>query len=202
MEIRASSDRIYSAEADNPNPTAVNCKQQLDFLNEEDKITQLDDQMETPDRNVSQKRSTLETDQELERMMSKLERLSVVDLATKDRIADLFQEMQRIAQYLDQHNPHNDHWRTVLTQRRKQFEEILDDIDCWAPPEPESEPEPTEEEIHARLNWTAFYEDRCLTHLSEKEGSRWFPKKPKRKASEQGVRRNEQSVILQPSERS
>ena len=183
MKARTSSDRIYNAEADNFNSTAVNCKQRLDFLNEEDKITQIDDRMkETSDHNVSQKRSTLKADQELKKMMSKLERLSVVDLATKDRIADLFQEMQRIAQYLDQHNPHNDHWRTVFTQRRKQFEKILDDIDYCTPPESESEP--TEEEIHTKLNWTACYEDRCLIHLSKKERSRWFPKKPKRKASE------------------
>ena len=185
MEARTSSDRAYSAKADNHNPTVVNWKQRLDFLTEKDKITQVDDQTEeTPDSTVSQEISTLEVDQELEKMMSKLERFSVVDLATKDRIADLFQEMQRIAQYLEQHDPHNDHWRRVFTQRRKRFQEILDGIDYWTPSE--SEPEPTEEEIHARLNWTACYEDRCLIHLSKKEGSGWFPKKPKRKASARG----------------
>ena len=110
MKIKISSDRIYNAETDNLNSTAVNCKQQLDFLNEKNKIIQFDDQMEeTSDRNVSQKKLILKTDQELKKMMSKLKRLNVVDLTTKDKIADLFQKMQRIVQYLDQHNPHNDY---------------------------------------------------------------------------------------------
>jgi hypothetical protein len=34
---------------------------------------------------------------------------------------------------------------------------------------------------HASLSWTACYEDYCPIHRSDKEGSGWFPTKPKRK---------------------
>jgi len=32
---------------------------------------------------------------------------------------------------------------------------------------------------HAHLSWTACY-DYCPIHLSEKEGSNWFPKRPRK----------------------
>ena len=38
----------------------------------------------------------------------------------------------------------------------------------------------TEIEKHANLSWTTCYDPDCQTHLSDKEGSRWFPKKPKK----------------------
>lgn len=34
---------------------------------------------------------------------------------------------------------------------------------------------------HKNLNWTACYDDNCITHLSDKNGSGWFPKEPKKK---------------------
>lgn len=34
---------------------------------------------------------------------------------------------------------------------------------------------------HKRLSWTACYDDNCVLHYSEKEGSGWFPKKPRGK---------------------
>lgn len=34
---------------------------------------------------------------------------------------------------------------------------------------------------HKNLNWTACYDDGCYTHLSDKEGSGWFPKQPKKR---------------------
>jgi hypothetical protein len=37
------------------------------------------------------------------------------------------------------------------------------------------------------MSWTACYDDNCLTHLSEKEGSGWFPRKPKTRKREQGT---------------
>ena len=33
---------------------------------------------------------------------------------------------------------------------------------------------------HAAFSWTACYDDGCRTHLSEKEGSGWFPREPRR----------------------
>jgi hypothetical protein len=40
---------------------------------------------------------------------------------------------------------------------------------------------PTEEtkRQHAAMSWTGCYDDDCLVHLSEKDGSGWFPKKPR-----------------------
>jgi hypothetical protein len=35
---------------------------------------------------------------------------------------------------------------------------------------------------HARLSWTACYDDACPVHYSDKEGSGWFPQRRKRKA--------------------
>ena len=32
---------------------------------------------------------------------------------------------------------------------------------------------------HDALSWTACYNDRCLTHMSDKEGSGWFPREPR-----------------------
>ena len=107
MEAQVSSEQSCSAEADT---TAVVWKQRLDFLDEEDITSQYNDQMEeTLGSNASQERSTLELDEELKKMMSNLERLSVVNLAKKkDKIADLFQEIQQVVQYLEQQDPHND----------------------------------------------------------------------------------------------
>lgn len=33
---------------------------------------------------------------------------------------------------------------------------------------------------HASLSWTGCYFDSCLIHLSDKQGSNWFPKPPKK----------------------
>lgn len=45
----------------------------------------------------------------LKKMMNNLKRLSVVNLTkTKDKIADLFQKIQQIVQYLKQQDFHND----------------------------------------------------------------------------------------------
>jgi hypothetical protein len=38
---------------------------------------------------------------------------------------------------------------------------------------------------HNLLSWTACYDDQCPMHKSEKEGSGWFPKAPKRKQPKQ-----------------
>ena len=40
----------------------------------------------------------------------------------------------------------------------------------------------TKDMEHMRLSWTACYDDNCTTHLSDKQGSGWFPRKPRRKA--------------------
>ena len=41
----------------------------------------------------------------------------------------------------------------------------------------------TRESNHGSLSWTACYEENCPTHLSDKEGSGWYPK-PLKKARE------------------
>src|SRR5262249_47780790 len=33
---------------------------------------------------------------------------------------------------------------------------------------------------HASLSWTGCYDDNCLVHIRDKEGSGWFPKDPRR----------------------
>ena len=38
---------------------------------------------------------------------------------------------------------------------------------------------------HTSLSWTACYDDTCCIHLSDKEGSGWFPRKPKSAAKQQ-----------------
>lgn len=107
MKVQVSSEQNCSAEADT---TAVVWKQRLDFLNEENIISQYNDQMkETLGSNASQKRSTLKVDEKLKKMMNNLKRLNVVNLTkTKNKIADLFQKIQQIVQYLKQQNSHND----------------------------------------------------------------------------------------------
>ena len=34
---------------------------------------------------------------------------------------------------------------------------------------------------HATLSWTGCYDDDCYIHLSDKQGSGWFPKRPQGK---------------------
>ena len=36
---------------------------------------------------------------------------------------------------------------------------------------------------HMGLSWTGCYDDSCMVHFSEKDGSGWFPKEPKKKRS-------------------
>ena len=36
---------------------------------------------------------------------------------------------------------------------------------------------------HATLSWTGCYDDNCYIHLSDMQGSRWFPKRPQGKAA-------------------
>lgn len=39
----------------------------------------------------------------------------------------------------------------------------------------------TPEQEHACLSWTACYNDHCLVHISDKQGSGWYPRRPKAK---------------------
>lgn len=41
------------------------------------------------------------------------------------------------------------------------------------------------ESNHACLSWTACYEDDCQIHISEKEGSGWYPKRPRKPKRQQ-----------------
>ena len=47
-------------------------------------------------------------------------------------------------------------------------------------------PQPRETTTHNALSWTACYDDDCATHLSDKEGSGWFPRETKQQTSERG----------------
>jgi hypothetical protein len=47
-------------------------------------------------------------------------------------------------------------------------------------PESEDESEIDALREHASLNWTACYDNRCQMHLSDKQGSGWFPTEPRR----------------------
>jgi Retrotransposon gag protein/Zinc knuckle len=38
-----------------------------------------------------------------------------------------------------------------------------------------------EEPQHSHLSWTACYDDKCAIHMSDKDGSGWYPKKPRKK---------------------
>ena len=35
------------------------------------------------------------------------------------------------------------------------------------------------ENTHGGYSWTAYYNDQCQIHLSEKQGSGWFPREPR-----------------------
>ena len=53
---------------------------------------------------------------------------------------------------------------------------------------------------HEWLSWTACYDDSCLTHKSDKEGSGWFPQKPKDKRGNKQKRDQESlSMMSAPS---
>ena len=154
--------------------------QRSDFLNAANITNQVTDQMEKVLKsNASEEKSTMKLDRELKEMLGRLEKLSMIgSVNMKDRIADLFQQGQLFVQYLKQQDPHNDIRREALQRYRNRFQEILDNTEYSTPLEPS--PEPTEEEKHACLNWTACCEDECLIHYSEKMGANWFPNKPRR----------------------
>lgn len=38
---------------------------------------------------------------------------------------------------------------------------------------------------HANISWTGCYDDYCFTHKSEKDGSGWYPKKPRQRSKKQ-----------------
>src|SRR5712691_4601541 len=44
-------------------------------------------------------------------------------------------------------------------------------------PPPPSPPKSATPNPHAALSWTACYDDGCNTHLGEKQGAGWYPKK-------------------------
>ena len=50
---------------------------------------------------------------------------------------------------------------------------------------------------HELLSWTACYDDSCGTHRADKDGSGWYPKKPRGKRTMAMVRRG---IVNQPTE--
>jgi len=57
--------------------------------------------------------------------------------------------------------------------------EILDEIEQQLSNVSLSREKIEEAKKHATLSWTGCYNDSCWTHLEEKEGANWFPRKPK-----------------------
>jgi len=57
--------------------------------------------------------------------------------------------------------------------------DILDEIERQLNSVSLSRQKIEESKKHATLSWTACYDDSCWTHLEEKEGANWFPRKPK-----------------------
>ena len=53
---------------------------------------------------------------------------------------------------------------------------------------------------HAHMSWTACYDDYCYIHKSDKDGSGWYPKKPRRQAN-MHVRVRDPEVISSNEER-
>ncbi len=47
---------------------------------------------------------------------------------------------------------------------------------------------------HETLSWTACYNDSCWTHLEEKEGANWFPRKPKSAIQQQKEAQRRQAL--------
>ena len=39
-----------------------------------------------------------------------------------------------------------------------------------------------EENSHAGMSWIDCHDDECLVHMSDKDGSGWFPKQPKKQS--------------------
>jgi len=50
---------------------------------------------------------------------------------------------------------------------------------------------------HATLSWTACYDDSCWTHLEEKEGANWFPRKPKSAIQQQKKAQRRQALATE-----
>jgi hypothetical protein len=47
---------------------------------------------------------------------------------------------------------------------------------------------------HETLSWTACYNDSCWTHLEDKEGANWFPRKPKSAIQQQKEAQRRQAL--------
>ena len=61
----------------------------------------------------------------------------------------------------------------LLNQQEKALEQQRKDLEEKAKKE-------AERRSHDSLSWTGCYDDSCLVHLSDKQGSGWFPTKPRR----------------------
>ncbi|KIW24824.1 uncharacterized protein PV07_10514 [Cladophialophora immunda] len=48
---------------------------------------------------------------------------------------------------------------------------------------------------HSLLSWTACYDDSCTAHYSEKMGSGWFPRRPKKARKTNSLKRQEAFII-------
>lgn len=75
-------------------------------------------------------------------------------------------------------------WKPVPEGRRQVS--MMKKVHLTNDDEPESETQNPSKQVtdsanHRSLHWTFCYNDGCVSHLSEKEGSGWFPKAPKGK---------------------
>jgi hypothetical protein len=57
--------------------------------------------------------------------------------------------------------------------------DILDEIEQQLNSVSLSRQEIEQSKKHATLSWTSCYDNLCWTHLEDKEGANWFPRKPK-----------------------
>jgi len=66
-------------------------------------------------------------------------------------------------------------------------------------PYPTMHEDQEKETKHAYLSWTACYDDHCYTHMSEKEGSGWYPRKPSKRQKRPAYTREEREATFQGS---
>jgi len=50
------------------------------------------------------------------------------------------------------------------------------------------------DDLHRSLNWTGCYDDTCWTHLEDKQGANWSPRKPKSALQQQRELRRRQEL--------
>ena len=114
-------------------------------------------------------------------------RIAIKAWALAQREIDTAQAgLNRDQKLLDSAQQLVDQAQKVVDRDQRELDKIQREVDqaraakIPQPPEPlelkkRNQPKPT----HASLSWTACHDDACLTHLSEKRDSGWFPQSPR-----------------------